>query len=478
MSQRILARSLYQLMDDIIENNMYWQYKYNFNFKKIEYIIILTISIFIRTVILRTTFHSMGGFFKKLCKEVCRPFRQSSRAAGRMARKLAGKKFGAFIEKTLNAVINTVATVGASAFGGPVGVAAALAVLEASEGISDKDIFKAAILGGASAFVSILSSELLAAGGITGAVITNGIGQSAIAGAAGENPLKGMMYGGLGMGNPLLVAAVKTIAEKDIEAGLLHMVGFETAQYMQACINTQKYIDTEQDNEMYNVVDDTHCKTKEDNKIYNKINKTNKLLKKDYELHNFINEEIKPSLTETTSTYVDGIQNEIRSKFISITDDLNHSVGDLRSRIAIKANSISASVAYIVHEDTGLKLSADIYGHIGLKTDDWAMSTGMSDVYKRGISITYKTTKYTEQKIQAVTSVKTLEQYNKGACFATRTYNTIESDSVAMVHEFHTNTDCVLGAGAIATAIVCAPITITAAAGAAVGTAAISVMAQ
>ena len=103
------------------------------------------------------------GLFKKICREICRPFRRASRGIGRIAKHIGGKHFGAFIERALCTITDMIATTGAGLFGGPLGVAAATAILSGEKNLSDKDIFKASILGGASAFISVLNNELILA---------------------------------------------------------------------------------------------------------------------------------------------------------------------------------------------------------------------------------------------------------------------------------------------------------------------------
>ena len=129
----------------------------------------------------------MGGFFKKLCKEICRPFRQNSKFIGKTFRCLGFKRFGNFIERALNTAVDMVAIVGSSIYGGPIGVAAMSSILAAANNVSDKDIFKAGLLGGASAFASTLTNQLVIAKGLgIQTFATTGIINGSIAAASGS----------------------------------------------------------------------------------------------------------------------------------------------------------------------------------------------------------------------------------------------------------------------------------------------------
>ena len=404
------------------------------------------------------------NFCKKICKEICRPFRQASRGMGRLARHVGGKKFGDFIERALNIAIDAALNVGSATFGGPAGVAAINALLAASYNLSDKDILKAAIIGGASAFCSILSSELVAAKNLgIQTIMATTIINGSLAAASGQNIVNGIAYGFGGLicpGNPLLVAAMKTIAEKDIEAGLLHVVGFETGQYLQSYINVANHIEK-------------HNKG-EDKLIFgpNKKNVTpsqiNKSIKKDVELYNFIKNEMIEPLKESVNLPTH--TSEVKHKFVKVYEKVNKNTWELKTRIAMKTNELNATLVYKIHPESGLAMTANINKHLGIKTSDTSFSAGLSSVYPRGFVVTYGAFKDLPMMTNLLSidnntltpSFKFMEHTNKGTCYTTKTYNENTIDSVKMTSEYHVNADCIAATAVGATIAVIASQTIPA----------------
>lgn len=406
----------------------------------------------------------MGGFLKKICKEISRPFRRASKSAGKFARHVGGRKFGNFIERAFNTVIDTAATCGAGIFGGPAGVAAVSAILAASHNLSDKDIFKASIVGGASYFVSILSNELIAAKGIgMQTIATTGLMNGTIAACNNKNILHDMTYGYAGSiapNNPLIIAAMKTIAEKDIDSGLLHIVGFETGQYLQGYINTTKAIDK-------------HIK-QEDKEIFEKRMHNNQIkkhriecsIKKDVDMYNLVkNDLLEPYKKSMETDYVTKNHN-IHTKFKEIHEKINDNMWKLKTRIAMKTNEVNSSLVYQISPTSGINITTDINKHLGLSmgTDEWSVSAGLSNIYPRGFVVKYATTKQLSSNVSNMPTIsnKFLDKTIKGFCQTTKTYNTtnVSTDGITnstMTTEYHTNADCIIGAGIGATAIVSAP---------------------
>ena len=402
----------------------------------------------------------MGGLFKKICKEISRPFRQSSRSLGRLARNIGGEKFGNFIERALNVITDTVAICGAGIFGGPAGVAAATAMLSASQNLSDKDIFKAAIIGGASSFVTILSSQIVAANGLgLTTVATNAVMNGTISAASGQNVLKGVAYGFGGLiapNNPLLVATMKTIAEKDIEAGLLHVVGVETGQYLQAYVNTTKHIDDHVEKEKIII-----SKSKNDKILTKNINKS---IQKDADLYKFVRDEMIEPYKE--SMKVDHLP-AVKEQFEKTYEKINTSMWKLKTSMTDKTNELNVQVIDKIRPDYGQIISSDINGvpRIGIKTDDWALSTGLSSIYPRGFVVKYDVINDATPMIDLTennfslekTSHTFSEQVNRGTCYTSKSYNTIKHDSAKATIEYHANVDCIIASGAIATVAVLVP---------------------
>lgn len=400
------------------------------------------------------------GLFKKICREICRPFRQVSRATGRIAKHIGGKHFGAFIERALCTITDMIATTGAGLFGGPLGVAAATAILSGEKKLSDKDIFKASILGGASAFISVLNNELILAKGLgISTIATTSITNASLSAMSGDNVLKGVVYGFGGLiapNNPLLVASMKTIAEKDIEKGLLHIVGFEAGQYLQAYVNTTEHIEKQikqEDKEIFGP-----------NRKNNTVKKINSSIKKDAELYNFVkNELIEPFKESIKSNHVNK-RTEIRKKFDEIYEGVNDKMWKLKTRIAAKTNEINSQLVFKIHPESGLQLTADIDKtmSIGMGTDNYSVGAGLSKIYPRGFVVKYTVHKKTENNLPIDISEKFSEKTNKGYCYTTKTYATVGTDATKLTTELHMNADCAIIAAAGATVAVLAPQTIPA----------------
>lgn len=395
------------------------------------------------------------GLFKKICKEICRPFRQGSRGIGRAMKFIGGKSFGNFMERAFNTILDTIAVVGASIYGGPIGVASINAILAGSYNLSDKDIFKASILGGASAFVSNLSNELIIAKGLgIKTVAVNGILNGTVSVASGQNVINGIAYGYGGLicpANPLLVASIKTIAEKDIEVGILHIVGFETGKYVQAYINTTKAIDKQIKEENKEIFGINQQKVSND-RITNSI-------KKDVELYNLVKNELIEPYKESLKTHYVNSDKKIKHIFNSVHEKINDSMWNLKTSIAIKTNKINNQLIYKISPNHGLAMTADVNKHlnIGLKDDNWSISSGFSNVYPRGFVVKYavNTLQYNSDTIDLTVDHSIKE--NKGYCFTSKIYNTTSNNSSKLTTEYHINADCVALAGIGATATVIAP---------------------
>jgi len=395
------------------------------------------------------------GLLKKICKEICRPFRQGSRGMGRVMKSIGGKSFGNFMERALNTIIDTVAVVGASVYGGPIGAASISAILAGSYNLSDKDIFKAGVLGGASAFVSNLSNELIIAKGLgIKTVAATGILNGSIAAASGQNVIKGIAYGYGGLicpSNPLLVASIKTIAEKDIDAGILHIVGFETGKYVQAYINTTKTIDKQIKEENKEIFGNNQKKVSND--------KINNSIKKDVELYNLVkNELIEPYKESLKTDYVNS-DKKIKHIFNSVHEKLNDSMWNLKTSIALKTNKINNQLVYQISPESGLAITADINKHIGIgvKDNNWSISSGFSNIYPRGFVVKYAVNTHIFNSDILDLTVNHSIKENNGYCFTSKMYNTISNNSNKLTTEYHVNADCIAVAGVGSTAPIFAP---------------------
>ena len=275
--------------------------------------------------------------------------------------------------------------------------------------------------------------------------------------------LKGVAYGFGGLiapNNPLVVASMKTIAEKDIEKGLLHIVGFEAGQYLQAYVNTTEHIEKQikqEDKEIFGP-----------NRKNNTVKKINGSIKKDADLYNFVKNELIEPFKESIKSqakcdYVNK-STDARKKFDEIYEGVNDKMWKLKTRITAKTNEINSQFVFKIHPESGLQLTADIDKTIGIgmRTDNYSVGAGLSKIYPRGFVVKYTVHKKTDNNLPIDISEKFSEKTNKGYCYTTKTYATAGTDATKLTTELHMNADCAIIAAAGATVAILAPQTIPA----------------
>ena len=188
------------------------------------------------------------------------------------------------------------------------------------------------------------------------------------------------------------------------------------------------------------------------------------------ELYNLIKDDLIGPYKESMKSDFVTANPHINKKFEEIYEKINDSMWKLKTRIAMKTNEVNSSLVYQISPAAGLNLTADINKHLGLGmgTNNWSVSAGLSNIYPRGFVVRYATSKQLDtHEVMNLSSIpgisnmsygdKFLDKTTKGYCYSTKTYNTtsLSTDGIVnstMTTEYHTNADCIIGAAAIVVA--------------------------